>query len=198
MLTSSQEAEAGWKEGWMPTQGAFLRLLNWLGGEREYVEMSRRLIGYFDKRGCYAPEDLADKTLDRVMRFLREENKDHYDIKLCFSTARQVFLEELRRPERKHNHLDSVTHETFTDPDKIAALEEERSEKEKLLACLEKCSQELPVDDFNLIIQYYHGEGRVKLENRKTLAAGRGKSDGALRTDACRIRKKLRDCVTMC
>jgi len=183
----------------MPTQNSFPRLLNWLGDEQKYLEMRRRLAKYFERKSCYTPDDLADETLNRVMKWLEEHNKD-YDpepAKICYNTARLVFLEYTRRPEHKQVPLDSIAHEPSIRPDRITALEEERAEKEKRLTCLEKCSQQLPADDLDLIVRFHYGEGRMK-ENRKALAAERGMSANALRTRACRIRDKLRECVTKC
>ena len=57
---------------------AFHRLLQWLDqgsdsqGER-YVEIRDRLMIYFGRRNCPAPEDLADETLNRVARRLEEQ-----------------------------------------------------------------------------------------------------------------------------
>ncbi|HKQ77000.1 MAG TPA: hypothetical protein VJ810_25115 [Blastocatellia bacterium] len=187
------------KEGWTPTQGASHRLLNWLGGERKYEEMRRRLVEYFDRRGCLTPKDLADDTFERVMKYLDKKNKDYDEepAKLCFTTARFVFLEYSRGPIRTQVSLDSITHEPSVSPDEIAVLEEEREEKEKRLDCLEKCSQKLPADDLDLIVRFHSGEGPMKL-NRQALAADRGISAGVLRIRAHRIRTRLRDCVTKC
>ncbi len=203
MLPSDQEVaeqKTEQKEGWVPTQGTSHRLLNWLGGERKYEEIRRRLVKYFERRDCHTPDDLADDTLYRVMKWLEEHNKD-YDpepAKICYNTARLVFLEYTRRPEHKQIPLDSVTHEPSTNPEEIAVLEDELEGKEKRLACLEKCSQKLPADDLALIIRYYHGEGRVKLKNREAMAVERGMSASALTNKAFRIREKLRECVMKC
>jgi len=57
---------------------AFRQFLNWLDdgsdsrGEK-YLEMRRRLVAYFDRKNCVAPDDLADETLNRVARRLEEE-----------------------------------------------------------------------------------------------------------------------------
>src|SRR5574341_1054612 len=94
------------KKDWVMNENAFRRLLKWLDcgidsqGQR-YEEMRRRLIDYFDRRNCYEPEDLTDETFSRVTKLLEEKNKDYDEepAKLCFSTARLVFLEYLRGPE---------------------------------------------------------------------------------------------------
>ena len=50
----------------------------------------------------------------------------------------------------------------------------------------------------DLIIQYYAGEGRAKLENRKAMAGALGITSNALSIRACRIRDKLEACVRRC
>src|SRR5207253_9181889 len=70
--------KGGSKQDWALTQGAFERLLDWLGQDSElsgerYLEMRKRLVLYFDRKGCLSPDDLADETLNRVARRLEEE-----------------------------------------------------------------------------------------------------------------------------
>ncbi|MCA1849645.1 MAG: hypothetical protein LC672_00990, partial [Acidobacteria bacterium] len=65
--------KAGQKRDWTLTPRAFHQLLNWLdegaGSEgRKYLEMRRRLVAYFDRKNCPAPDELADETLNRVAR----------------------------------------------------------------------------------------------------------------------------------
>ena len=62
----------------------------------------------------------------------------------------------------------------------------------------EQCSAKLPTEDREMIVRYYYGEQRVKLNNRKALAAERGMTANALSIKACRVRDKLRACVTEC
>jgi len=70
--------KVGSKRDWALTQGAFERLLGWLGEDSEpggkcYLEMRERLVLYFDRKNCFAPDELADETLNRVARRLEEE-----------------------------------------------------------------------------------------------------------------------------
>ena len=199
--------KTGLKKDWELTQGAFHRLLNWLdqgtdSGGQKYLEMRRRLISFFDRKNCVSPDELADETLNRVMQWLEEKDKNYDPVpaKICYQTASFVFHEYLRRSDREQDSLDQlpITREPFVDPHRGATPEEEQAEKERHLACLEKCSQKLPTSDRDLIIRYYVGEQRVKLENRKALAAERHLTANALSIKACRIREKLRACVTEC
>jgi DNA-directed RNA polymerase specialized sigma24 family protein len=73
--------------------------------------------------------------------------------------------------------------------------EEEQRVQELRLACLQACLTELSPDDRYLITTYYQGEGRVKIETRRELAAKLGISVSALRIRTCRIRSKLEESV---
>ena len=104
------------------------------------------------------------------------------------------------RPEHAHDNLEEmpVTRQPAEDPRVTAVLNEEEEAKEKRLGCLEQCSAKLPTEDREMIVRYYYGEQRVKLDNRKALAAERGVTANALSIKACRVRDKLRACVTEC
>src|SRR5262249_30866670 len=82
----------------------------------------------------------------------------------------------------------------------VAAKDEtdEAKLKERMLACLESCTGKLDPASRDLIIRYYHGKERVKIENRRQMAADLGISVNALSIRACRIRDKLEDCVKKC
>ena len=157
---------------------------------------------YFDRKNCRAPEDLADETFNRVMRWLEQEGKEHdlEPAKICYNTARFVFHEYLRKADREAEDFNELpsTKQPLESPHTIAEIMEEQAEQEEQLACLESCSQKLPAADFDLILRYYYGEQRVKLDQRKALAAAHGMSASTLSVRTCRIRNKLRDCVIKC
>jgi len=56
----------------------------------------------------------------------------------------------------------------------------------------------LEAEDRELIVGYYHGEQRAKINNRRAMAAKLGVSMNALSIRACRIRDKLEACVRKC
>src|SRR4029077_2086477 len=195
------------KKDWGLNPRAFRQFLDWLdegvdsGGER-YLEMRRRLARYFDRRNCHSPDDLADETLNRVARKLEENGEitgvspAHY----CYIVAKFVFLEFGRRVERHQTSLDNVQGsgqmpvilEVPSRPD------EDGAAKEKLFDCLERCLGKLQQDDRELILEYYRGELRAKIERRSELAARLGLTMNALSIRACRIRSKLELCVSTC
>ena len=194
------------KKDWVLTQHAFRQFLSWLGegdssGEK-YLEMRRRLVSYFDRKNCLSPGELADETLNRIARRLEEEGAitDTMPARYCYIVAKFVFLEYLRRSERSQVSLDELSGSEHLGLSLATALEPDRvkENREKLLECLERCLQNLEVDHRDLIIQYYHGDQRTKIENRRKLAARLGLTMNALTIRACRIRDKLEACVSKC
>jgi len=186
------------------TAGAWDGFIRWLddGSDsegRSYLEMRRRLAAYFDRKNCRNPDELADDTLDRVARRLEEETtiETETPAKYCYTVARFVFMESLRSKEAKSDSIDQMS---GTDELKATAGSEddERDEKEKMLSCLDKCSTELDTKNRDLIFGYYVGNEGVKIENRRSMAAGLGITVNALSIRAFRIRDKLEACVRLC
>jgi len=191
------------KADWSLSESSFNRFLEWLDeGENshgeKYLEMRRRLVTYFDRKNCLAPDDLADETLNRVARRLEEEGaiESETPAKYCYTVARYVFLESLRSKPSQEVGLDDVSerHKDIGGEDES----EEHRLKELMLGCLEKCTAKLDPASRDLIIRYYHGKERVKIENRRAMAKELGISTNALTIRACRIRDKLEDCVKKC
>lgn len=192
------------KQEWVLSATAFDTLLNWLDegtdsrGE-EYLEIRRRLLAYFDRKNCLAPEELADETLNRVARRLEEEGSisSAAPAQYCYIVARFVFLEHLRAT-RDEVPLSDLVQEPAADELTGAEARDDQEGREKLMSCLDQCTASLPQTNRDLIIRYYHGELRVKIENRRALAQSLGISINALSIRACRIREKLEACVQQC
>ena len=194
------------KKDWTLNADAFQRLLEWLdeGKDSEgenYLEMRRRLVAYFDRKNCLNPDDLTDETLNRVARRLVEEGKIESETpaKYCYITARFVFMEYLRGADKGNVSIDDVSRNP--NKNQFAAPEsdvEEKEAKEKMLVCLERCADQLETANRDIIVSYYFGEERVKIDNRRALAQKLGISTNALTIRACRIRDKLEICVGKC
>lgn len=192
------------KKNWLITSESFARLLEWIddgvdSGGQKYLEMRRLLVNYFDRKNSLSPDELADETLNRVARRLEEKGNIETEApaKFCYITARFVFLESLRGKENRSVSIDEIKADQITaKEDKDNA--EEKHLKEKMLACLEKCVGELGETNRELIVKYYYGAERIKIENRRSLAEKFGISSNALTIRACRIRDKLEKCVRKC
>src|ERR1051325_826423 len=180
---------------WVLAQPSFQRLLVWLDhgvdseGQR-YLEMRQRLVSYFDRRNCSAPDELADETLNRVARRLEEAEVIESDApaRYCYITARFVFMEHLRETKRADHARDQI--KRFHDNDRVLT-NEANVEKELRHRCLDACIGKLDSANRAIITRYYVGKERTKIENRRALAQSLGITMNALSIRACRIRGKL-------
>ena len=192
------------KRDWTPSVRAFHGLLNWLdegtdSDGRKYLEMRRRLVAYFDRKGCPVPDDLADETLNRVARRLEEEGaiESETPARYCYIVARFVFMEHLREEQKGNALRDSMRLQSRGgDPAEFG--DDEKGGREKMLNCLERCTDRLDPVSNQIITRYYMGKERVKIENRRALAGELGITLNALSIRACRIREKLQACVRHC
>jgi len=173
---------------------AFAALLARLDPDAEragaaYEALRRALIGFFTWRGAGTPDELADETLDRLAARLGEGVAVENVPRFARGIARLVLLEYWRRPDARSSSLDDVgvTHAVAKDPP-----------DDVLHGCLERCLSELPREGRELILGYYGGHGRHRIEGRKRLAAAAGASETALRNRAQRLRDRLEHCVLGC
>jgi DNA-directed RNA polymerase specialized sigma24 family protein len=164
--------------------------------------MRRRLVAYFDRKNCLTPDELADETLNRVARRLEEEGTITVTTpaRYCYIVAKFVFLEYLRRAERSETQLtEAPATGSGAEPLSVLSQPEPASEgKENLFGCLEECLHKLLPTDRELIIEYYRGEQKAKIDRRRSLAAQFGLTTNALSIRACRIRNKLEFCLQEC
>ncbi|HEV2667934.1 MAG TPA: sigma-70 family RNA polymerase sigma factor [Blastocatellia bacterium] len=156
----------------------------------EYEELRRRLIKFFEWRGAFFPEDLADETLNRTARKIDEgEEIEKNVIALALGVAHFVFLETSRRPDNRRAQMEELI--------PVAAPPEHQVEDDDLrVVYLRECLRGLSTESRELIIEYYGEEGRAKIEDRKALAEKLGISLNALFSRAKRIRDRLEQCVT--
>jgi len=165
-------------------------LVEWLDGSGDrggdaYVAMHQRLVAYFSRKGCRNAEELADETVTRVARRLREEVSitDVAPAQYCYIVARYVFLESLRDPGR----VAGVPASELPQAQPAGAQDDER-----LLAALDDCLGALSEDDRALLLEYYSGPPKQRIATRKALAARLGVSANALTIRACRLRERIR------
>ena len=183
----------------METPAELNNLLLWLGhdsamGARQYVEMRQKLVALFRFRGCEAPEDLADETLDRTARailkpgFVYEGNPIAY----LRGVARNVYLESLRRDRPiSQGSLPELS-------DTVAPVASHDSGIEQLHACLDRCLARLPEDKRGLLLRYYQGDRSAKIDGRSQLAQELAIELNTLRLQIFRLRNIVRTCVESC
>jgi hypothetical protein len=147
----------------------------------------KTLTSFFIRGGCHVPEELVDKTFDRVIKKLQSGAiLPSVDLgAYCYGVARNVLHEYRREP--KPDPL----------PDDPVYIAPEPAWSEHEFECLQTCLDRLGEHDRILIQRFHQFEGRKKIETRKEMAGHEGGMN-ALRIKACRIRKKLRDCISDC
>lgn len=188
-------SEIAVKTRWQLTQDAFDRLLAALSADREeagekYLLLRNNLANFFEVRGLTRAEEAADEVLNRLARKLESGEQLENPKTYALGIARMVALEMRRIPEQT---ADDEMPEAETSP-----FDDEAAEKEEKLKCLEKCLRELPPENREIIVGYYQGEKRGKIENRQKLADRLGIPQTALRNRAVRLRDKLEVCITEC
>ena len=189
------------------TQFAFARLLEWLDDGVDsrgatYLEMRRRLVWYFDRRGRPAADELADETFNRIARTLEQAGviRTRPPARYCFVVAEFVMFEDIRR-DRRHVRVDNPRRfEAFLDR-RVPVVDADHSlteRREQRHACLDRCLEALGDEQRDLAIEYYRDARRERIERRRALAARLGISMNALAIRACRIRDTLKKCVEAC
>jgi DNA-directed RNA polymerase specialized sigma24 family protein len=172
-------------------------LLSFLDQDREqaarrYQTMYRKLLHLFEWRGCAFPDELADETINRVAKKLSEgteiQAEDPY--RYFAGVAHWVFMEVIRKEKQERRALAEVRHLPPSEP--IAG------ETERRLTCLDRCLDQLPADNRELIVQFYQGDGGARISHRKHLAEQLGITLNALRIRAHRLRMQLESCVRSC
>lgn len=198
----------GPNQDWAPNEKAFARFLVWLDGGmnsdgQRYLEVRRRLELYFDRKNCVTPAELADETLNRVAKKLEEHGEitDVAPMQYCYIVAKFVFLEALRADKRSpFNRPLSAKNGSNLSGQSATLLEADvaSERKEKIADCLQHCLESLPTADRELIVEYYRGQQRSKIERRSALAARLGLTANALSIRAYRVRQRLEVCLQSC
>ncbi len=181
--TCGQFYELSRAANWSLDQASFDQLLSWLDPDQEvagnkYEVIRQKLIRLFTSKRCNFAEDLADETFDRVARKLSQIKQFYVGnpLNYFFGVAKKIYLEYIR----------SISVQR---PPSLPAAAEE---KEELFKSLESCISKLPHKDRELILSYYQGNGRGKIDHRKKLAEELGIPLGALRLRVHRLVSRLR------
>lgn len=186
---------------WTLDADAFEKLLAVFDPDREraaerYELVRAKLISFFEYRGARDAEDLADETLNRVARRLAEgvvvsaaEVRNY-----VFGVARNVLREVWSAPA-KSQPLDELP--AALEPHVDPRVERDAGEEARL-ECLGRCIATLTEEDERLIRQYHAGDGRTRVDGRRSLAEQLGIEINALRIRAYRIRRELEHCMNRC
>jgi RNA polymerase sigma factor (sigma-70 family) len=188
-------SETATKTRWQLTQTAFDRLLAALAPSREeasekYLSLRKNLARFFEARGFQTAEDAADEVMNRLARKLETSDQIENINTYALGVARMLALELHKSPARKTTDIIPEI--------SVSPIDKEREQKEENLKCLEKCLRQLSDENRQIIVGYYQGEKREKIENRQKLADALGIPNNALRNRAVRLRDKLEVCLTDC
>jgi DNA-directed RNA polymerase specialized sigma24 family protein len=177
------------------SEPAWNALLTRLGPERdsagaEYEVLRRRLIKYFEWRGCSDSEDQADMVLTRVARKL-EVGEIVVNIQsYALGVARFVLREHFAMPAVAP--LDMAALATTADDQRAPEAPDDRHN------CLERCLEKLPAQSRALVLRYYEGEGGAKITIRHAMAREMEITELALRLRVFRARGTLEECMHRC
>lgn len=171
------------------TPAEFDALLMFLDPDREragerYEAIRARLIRFFEWRACPSPEDLADETINRVARRVREglklERPDPYAY-FC-GVAYLVHKEDLRQQAKERKRDNELTPRNLPE-----------EEPDPRLGHLRHCLQTLDASGQRLVLRYYQEDQRIQA--RKRLCQELGIEMNALRIRVHRLRKKIETCI---
>jgi len=192
------------KKDWVLTGEAFDALLTTLDAEdreragEKYEKIRRKLLEFFEARGCRSPSDHTDETINRVARKISEGEEIDDVVRYFYGVARLVVKELYRARDREIIALDVVSPAIAETPDENedkAALDDAR---ERHFECCESCLKSLPPANRDFITEYYRVENGVKIEGRQRQAKKLRIPLNALRLRAFRIRAKLDMCLEEC
>ena len=174
-----------------PTAEEFEKLLAWFGSDhdeagRQYKLIYTRLVRVFTSRGCIDSGVLADEVMNRVAVRIDTVIENYTDpIRCCLGFIEHVYQEDLRDQKKRA---------TATIPPPPRPPEELERED----VCLKGCLESLTTPERELFERYFQGERRIRINNRKKLAAQLMLTANALRIRAYHLRKELHECLTRC
>ncbi|MDX2031866.1 MAG: hypothetical protein SF339_14420 [Blastocatellia bacterium] len=183
-------------KNWELTPDAFARLLTHLDADPEaagekYILLHRKLARFFEWNNARQPaEELASRVFDIVARKLDAGEAIRNLNAYCNEVARLILKESYRTPAR--GELEEWERKTPATPFR----EEELWEREARLAFLESCLGGLPPESRELIVEFYRGEGRDRIDRRQRLADRFGIARNALGNRVQRLLDKLERCLT--
>lgn len=173
----------------------FESLLVWLDADRDkagakYEEIRESLINIFSWRGFNNAEDLTDETISRVATKVIDVVREYKGEPALYfyGVARNIYLEARRRDQK----VAPLTADVPVDRGQLNSDDDELE-----YDCLDRCLEELPGAERELILLYYQQE-QPKIRHRKELAIRLRVSPNALRLRAHRIRSDLHDCIEKC
>lgn len=175
---------------WTLSETSFDKFLAVLDSNREragqkYEELRNRLVKFFEWRACQFADDLADETLDRMIRKIDQGEQINDYVNYSYGVARLLYLEAVKKQNKEQAVIINMP-----------VIEEPTEDSQ--LDCLETCLQKLSETSRTMILHYYRDDKQAKIDYRKKLAEKFNISLNAMRIKTLRIRAKLEECVFKC
>lgn len=186
------------KTKWSLNEVALNKLLQRFSANRDeaavqYDLARRKVVRYFEWRSIGAAEGCADETMDRVARKIEEGQKIDKLMSYIFGVAHLVLQEVLKEQrDRSAISLDDAP------PAWMQQKPPEVVDPDMRQICFDRCLEELGVESRTLVLGYYEGEGRAKIDHRQELANKLKIPMNALRIRVHRIKRTLEDCIAEC
>lgn len=157
----------------------------------EYETTRRKLIRFFVSRRVDAADTACDETINRVARRIDEGQQIDNLVGYFYGVARIVFKEIIKQRDRDPVSLED-------EPTALRQKATEPIEPDQRLRCFDHCLETLAPESRVLILEYYEGEGRAKIDHRQELADRMHIPLNALRIRVHRIRGNLEQCIKRC
>jgi DNA-directed RNA polymerase specialized sigma24 family protein len=187
------------------TPRSFDRLLEALDSDREragqsYVQIRRKLVKFFEWHGCVCPDDLADRTIDRVCRKVEEGEAIRAAEPSAYfhGVARNILREHWVENRKEAAMLRGFAPLAEAASGQALPAASESFDADRRLRCLQRCLQTLFPESRDLILRYYEGPSEARIGNRKALSELLGIPLNALRIRSYRLRARLESCVEKC
>lgn len=183
---------------WSLNEVALNKLLQRFSANRDeaavqYDLARRKVVRYFEWRSIGAAEGCADETMDRVARKIEEGQEIDKLMPYIFGVAHLVLQEVLKElRDRPAISLDDAP------PAWMQQKPPEVVDPDIRQICFDRCLEELGVESRTLVLGYYEGEGRAKIDHRQELANKLKIPMNALRIRVHRIKRTLEDCIAEC
>jgi len=172
------------------TRDGWRRVLRFLADgenrdEAVYERARNRLLQFFAARVKRADEELADATFDRVVAKLSDEvvAQVRSPVGYMLRFAHFIYLEHLKSEIARRARLAALQ---FEDADRTESAQEQWLRDERL-ALLERCLDELPSADRDLLLSYYTHDSKSRIASRQKLSLDLGITPELLRTRVSRL-----------
>ena len=142
------------------TPDKFAGFLAWLAPDAEtagveYERLRFRLINFFANRNCRFAEDLTDETINRVTLKIGAETIEN-KLAFVYGFAKNIYLESIRK-EKNHLNIDEINVAEKSQSEDINFSNEH----------LEKCLNELSLENRSLILDYFSEDKQAKIDLHK-------------------------------